>query len=88
MRQNILNNKWFIAFTENGEGIEYAGQILGEAADGWFFVAVVNSGLSVVSRQVLPIADLKSSRFYNSETEMVTVRRQFDKPLLRRTNES
>lgn len=88
MRQNILNNKWFIKFTADGNSIEFAGQILGEASDGWFYVAITNTGLSVISRQVVAIGELESARFYNSDSDMITVCRKFDKPMLKRKGES
>lgn len=88
MRQNILDGKWFIKFTADGDSIEFAGQILGEASDGWFYVAIVNSGLSVISRQVAHVKELESARFYNSDTDMINVCRKLDKPMLKRKGES
>lgn len=84
MRQNILNDKWFITFTITGNSVESSGQILGEAADGWFFVRVEYFAPVATCQKLLPVAELESARFFNTETEMLAIRRRFEKPLLKK----
>jgi hypothetical protein len=87
MRENILNGRWFISFTPEGNGIEYVGEILGEVSDGWFYVSVRNTGLSEIAKRVVPVAEFERCRFYISETSLLPVVRSFDKPILQRTGD-
>ena len=71
-RQNILNEKWFISFKRSEteeKTIDFAGRILGEAADGWFYVEIFGTGWNIAERKVLPVAELASARFYRTELE-------------------
>ena len=83
MRQNILNDKWFIKFNVTGNSVESSGRILGEASDGWFYVEIVYSS-GATTKRVLPVGELESARFFNSDTEMLEIERSFEKPLLQR----
>jgi hypothetical protein len=85
-RQNILNGKWFINFAKQGE-VQSTGQIIGEAADGWFYVHFVNASLTVAERRLVPVTEMKTFSFYGSDTEMTRASREFGKRLLVRLPE-
>lgn len=72
-RENVLDGQWFIKFNRPetaGELVaEYRGRVVGEAADGWFYVEIFGTGWNVVERKVLPVAELASALFYRSELE-------------------